>query len=128
MDAETMSHEITRIQADCARCKALEARAEAAEAELAEAKAEIADLRKLPTVTEREELEEKIEWLKGRAKDEQDVAEAKLARCREALVAVEDFGGWMADVTSAETFDQIRRQVRAALEATKAERGDGGEK
>ena len=25
MDAETMSHEITRIQADCPRCKALEA-------------------------------------------------------------------------------------------------------
>jgi len=86
------------------------ARAEAAEAKLAEARAEIAELRKLPTVTEREELEEKL-------------AEAR------AFLTVErgereNLAELLEQLTLAVGAPDFAEAVRLAI----AERGDGGGK
>jgi len=86
MDAEAQSHEITRIQADCPRCKALEA------------------------------------------------TKAELAQCREAYQILEDAPELNPSNYDHDQVCELNSKMveaclafRAALEATKAERGDGGE-
>ena len=85
MDAEAQSHEITRIQADCPRCKALEA------------------------------------------------TKAELAQCREAYQILEDAPELNPSNYDHDQVCELNSKMveaclafRAALEATKAERGDGG--